>query len=163
MAARRCCTSVCRPASCSATYVRIAPISALRPSPRWRLWLPHRTRSLLALARPPLASACGCGDPSCSATPRWWRASTSATPGYGSSDSGSRLWLLSREKQTAATLNRAREYAEEALAWLTADGIARSVTVSAAWVRTGLLGMTIDVLLKDGTLATHHFDQALER
>lgn len=42
---------------------------------------------------------------------------------------GSRLWLLAREKATSAALNRAREYAAEALAWLVADGVARTVDV----------------------------------
>lgn len=44
---------------------------------------------------------------------------------------GSRLWLLSREKLTAATVNRAREYAKEAVQWLTVDGVAARVDVEA--------------------------------
>lgn len=58
---------------------------------------------------------------------------------------GSRLWLLSREKQTAETLNRARGYAAEALAWLVADGIAERVDVAAEWVRTGVLGLAVTI------------------
>lgn len=42
---------------------------------------------------------------------------------------GSRLWLLAREKNTPATLNRAREYADEALGWLIADGVARAIDI----------------------------------
>jgi len=73
---------------------------------------------------------------------------------------GSRLWLLSREKQTNATLNRAREYAEEALQWLIDDGVAATVTVKASWVRPGMLGMTIDIIRPDGSSENFRFEQA---
>jgi len=56
---------------------------------------------------------------------------------------GSRLWLLSREKQTAETLHRAEEYAREALQWLIADGVARAVQVEAFIPRAGWLGLRI--------------------
>lgn len=46
---------------------------------------------------------------------------------------GSRLWLLARAKATAETLRLAREYASEALAWLTADGVADAVATEAEW------------------------------
>lgn len=49
---------------------------------------------------------------------------------------GSRLWLLAREKLTLSTLNRAREYAEEALQWLLEDRVATSISVTAE--RVGL-------------------------
>lgn len=42
---------------------------------------------------------------------------------------GSRLWLLRREKITQSTINRAREYAQEALQWLIDDGVATKITV----------------------------------
>ncbi len=42
---------------------------------------------------------------------------------------GSRLWLLSRAKATAQTLVDAKAYAEEALAWLVIDGLAKGVEV----------------------------------
>lgn len=58
---------------------------------------------------------------------------------------GSLLWLLEREKQTDATLQRAREYAQEALQWLAEDGVADSVTVSATWVGDGVMEMIIQV------------------
>ncbi|SDH88323.1 phage GP46 family protein [Roseospirillum parvum] len=56
---------------------------------------------------------------------------------------GSRLWLLSREKQSGETARRAREYAEEALAWLIEDGVAAAVTVTAEWVAPGVLGLGV--------------------
>lgn len=59
---------------------------------------------------------------------------------------GSRLWLLAREKQTQLVLVLAKAYAEEALAWLLEDGIARAVNVSAEIVREGVLGLGIEIL-----------------
>lgn len=64
---------------------------------------------------------------------------------------GSRLWLLRREKETTATLQRARTYAEEALRWLVEDGIARKVETEAEWVARGVLGMGITITLADGS------------
>ncbi len=63
---------------------------------------------------------------------------------------GSRLWLLKREKETAATLQRARTYAEEALRWLVDDGIARKIETEAEWVARGVLGVTLTVTFVDG-------------
>jgi phage gp46-like protein len=54
---------------------------------------------------------------------------------------GSRLWLLTRAKQTEETRRRAEDYATEALAWLIEDGLATGITVNAAWVARGLLGL----------------------
>jgi phage gp46-like protein len=69
---------------------------------------------------------------------------------------GSRLWLLAREKATDQTRQRACQYAGEALAWLTADGVAARVDVRAAWLDApgtppGALGMQIRILRQDGT------------
>lgn len=47
---------------------------------------------------------------------------------------GSRLWLLARVKQTADVLPRAREYAREALEWLTVDKVATAVDVVAEFM-----------------------------
>ena len=58
----------------------------------------------------------------------WWGDSFSPVVG---DRIGSRLWLLSREKLTAQTIERAREYSSEALAWLVEDGVASRVEVEA--------------------------------
>lgn len=58
---------------------------------------------------------------------------------------GSRLWLLHREKQTPAVLGRAQQYAREALAWLTEDGIASAVDVVASIPRSGILALEIGI------------------
>ena len=72
----------------------------------------------------------------------WWG---DAFPDVEGDRIGSRLWLLSREKQTQLVVNRAQEYAQEALAWLMDDGIASAVNVVALIVRTGVLGLVITV------------------
>jgi phage gp46-like protein len=71
---------------------------------------------------------------------------------------GSRLWLLSREKQTSEVLQRAREYAREALAWLVQDGIAREVIVTAEVVRQGVLGLGIEIRRGDAAAVRYRFD-----
>lgn len=43
---------------------------------------------------------------------------------------GSKLWLLLRQKITDETLNRAQEYAYDALKWLIDDGICSDITVN---------------------------------
>ena len=58
---------------------------------------------------------------------------------------GSRLWQLEREKATRETLARAREYARDALAWMIADGIARSLDVDASYVERHVLQLRIVV------------------
>lgn len=54
---------------------------------------------------------------------------------------GSRLWLLQREKQTQQVVLRAKEYAEEALAWLVEDGVCLNVEVVAEISAPGVLGL----------------------
>lgn len=48
---------------------------------------------------------------------------------------GSRLWLLERARNLPETFALAKEYAQEALAWLVADGVAAKVLVDAFAVR----------------------------
>lgn len=57
----------------------------------------------------------------------WWG---DCAPSEAGDQIGSRLWLLRRRSLTDDTLRDAREYAEEALRWMTDDGIVTSVTVS---------------------------------
>lgn len=75
---------------------------------------------------------------------------------------GSRLWLLAREKQLPDVLQRAQAYAEEALAWLLADGVARAVTVTAEWVASGMLGLLVDIRLVNGSRFTDVFNYPVE-
>lgn len=58
----------------------------------------------------------------------WWG---DVVPVVSGDRFGSRLWTLAREKDTAAVLQRARELAREALAWLLEDKVAAAVEVLA--------------------------------
>lgn len=71
----------------------------------------------------------------------WWGDAYSAKP---DDQTGSRLWLLSREKKTPAVLIRARDYAREALAWAIEDGICATIdVVTEVFGRDGLaIGIT---------------------
>lgn len=57
----------------------------------------------------------------------WWG---DCAPTVAGDQIGSRLWLLRRRSITAETLRDAREYAEEALRWMTGDEIVTAVTVT---------------------------------
>jgi len=64
---------------------------------------------------------------------------------------GSRLWLLSRSKQSQSTLKKAQEYAAEACQWMVADGLAASTDVIATWERQGMLGLKNILTKADGS------------
>jgi phage gp46-like protein len=65
----------------------------------------------------------------------WWGDAITRRP------IGSRLWLLQREKQTDVVVQRAREYAAEALAWLVEDSVCKRVDVVAEISAPGVLGL----------------------
>lgn len=75
--------------------------------------------------------------------PRGWWGDTFADD--AGDQIGSRLWLLSREKQLQNVATRARTYAEEALAWLVDDGIAASVAVQAEFIAAGTLALAVAI------------------
>ena len=62
----------------------------------------------------------------------WW---ADAFPAIEGDAIGSKLWLLSREKEVPAVAQRAREYAAEALQWLIDDGLATRIDVDAYFVK----------------------------
>jgi phage gp46-like protein len=72
---------------------------------------------------------------------------------------GSRLWLLSREKQLPQVLARAREYALEALQWLIEDGVASAVDVTAEIVRQGVLGLSVEIRRAGKPPVRYRFEQ----
>lgn len=71
---------------------------------------------------------------------------------------GSRLWLLSREKQLPTVLVRAREYALEALQWMVADGVAQSVDVDASNPRDGILALVISITRPEHPVTQYRFE-----
>ena len=58
---------------------------------------------------------------------------------------GSKLWTLSRSKQTPAVLGQIEAYAREALEWLVTDRIASSVDVSAISGAMGVWELAVTV------------------
>jgi phage gp46-like protein len=77
----------------------------------------------------------------------WWGDSFPVVP---NDRIGSRLWLLSRAKLTAETVAQAKEYAEEALAWLVDDGVAARVEVEAQRIGIDTLGLACRIYESDG-------------
>jgi phage gp46-like protein len=73
---------------------------------------------------------------------------------------GSRLWLLQREKQTRAVVQRAKEYAEEALAWLVEDGVCSSIEVVTEISAPGVLGMQVTFHRDNAVSVKFQFDFA---
>lgn len=89
----------------------------------------------------------------------WWG---DTFPTVDADKIGSRLWLLSREKLLPDTIARAREYAEEALAWLVADGVAARVGVTAERLGTDRLALTCRIWRRDGRTVDLRFDNVWE-
>jgi phage gp46-like protein len=70
---------------------------------------------------------------------------------------GSRLWLLSRAKQTGETLARAQDYIAEALQWLIDDGVVAKFDILTEWTRASQLGARVTAYRTDGTTAAFNF------
>ncbi len=95
--------------------------------------------------------------------PRGWWADTILRDDAGRYDQhGSRLWLLSREKQMVEVLRRAKDYADEGLAWLLEDGLATKIEVTPSNPRDGILWLDIVITLPDGTLQTYRYGTELD-
>lgn len=67
----------------------------------------------------------------------------------GGESIGSRLWLLAREKDMARVRVRAEQYAREALAWLTRDGLAGNVEVEVGHPASGACTLSVSVTYPD--------------
>lgn len=75
---------------------------------------------------------------------------------------GSRFWLLSREKQLDQVLQRAQDYAREALGWMIEDGVAAKVDAVASAPRTGVLRLVISIYRRDGSVESGQYDSLWE-
>lgn len=79
---------------------------------------------------------------------------------------GSRLWLISREKQTEDVRQRAEDYCREALQWMLDDDVADTVDVVAAWSNIdntqapGRLEVDVTVTRARAILLKRHFSWA---
>lgn len=83
--------------------------------------------------------------------PRGWWADDPAYP------IGSRLWLLTRAKQTSETLARAQDYIAEALQWLIDDGVVARFGITVEWTRSGQLGARVTAYRSDGSTTALNF------
>lgn len=75
---------------------------------------------------------------------------------------GSRLWLLSREKELPDVPGRAKEYAEEALEWLIKEGAATAVSVTAERAARSVLLLKVRITLPSGSVFEDVFNYTLE-
>lgn len=74
---------------------------------------------------------------------------------------GSRMWLLEREKQLQAVVIRCRQFCEEALQWMIDDGLVSAITVTTFIPRTGWLAALIKLRINDQDRTFRfEFDQA---
>jgi len=81
---------------------------------------------------------------------------------YRNNKTGSRLWLLSRAKQTDEILNLAEEYANEALQHLIDDGVASSVSNAASWLENGFMCLQTIIKKGDSSLFEDTFNFSLQ-
>lgn len=65
---------------------------------------------------------------------------------------GSKLWLLQREKMTATTLQRAKNYAEQALQWMIDDRVAEKISVTVSPTRYDAIAIAIDIIRSRKTI-----------
>lgn len=77
---------------------------------------------------------------------------------YSDRQVGSRLWLISREKELDSVLRRAEEYAREALAWITEDRIAEAVEVEAIHLRRDVLQLIVRIQRGGKAVLERSFD-----
>ena len=68
---------------------------------------------------------------------------------------GSYLWLLKREKLTAETMRRAKDYAAESLAWMIEDGAAKSIDVVVERHSVNAIALHITIRKPSGELGTY--------
>lgn len=74
----------------------------------------------------------------------WWADALLALQG-DEQGTGSKLWLLRRQKQMEAVLVRAESYARSALQWLMDEGLASAVNVTAENPVPGTLTLTVSI------------------
>lgn len=82
----------------------------------------------------------------------WW------CDAYSNRLQGSRLWLLSREKDLDSVLRRAEQYAKEALAWVIEDGIGETVQVEAIHLRRGVLQLIVGIERQGSNVLAGRYD-----
>lgn len=77
----------------------------------------------------------------------WWGDAAARTAG---DMIGSRLWLLERGKLTAETLRLVKDYAEEALAWMVTDQVAKAVEITVERRAQDQVALLVQITKPDG-------------
>jgi phage gp46-like protein len=77
----------------------------------------------------------------------WWADAYAETP----HKTGSRLWLLERNKQLPSIVKRCEQYCQEALAWMVTDRLCAAVTITAFAVPGSALVAMIKLDLPSGS------------
>lgn len=90
----------------------------------------------------------------------WWADSFAAD----NHRTGSRLWLLEREKHLPSVMVRCKQYCEEALSWLVEDGLADKVTVAVFAPKMSWMVALIKIeLARESRSYRFEFDQSLQQ
>ena len=87
----------------------------------------------------------------------WWGDSFSERP------TGSRLWLLEREKQLPDVLERCETYADESLQWLVELKRLKAVNCSAVRAENNMLLLNITIKLNNDNVDLYEFKTDLNR
>ncbi|WP_233854174.1 phage GP46 family protein [Paraburkholderia sp. HD33-4] len=87
----------------------------------------------------------------------WWGDTSAKYP------IGSRLWLLDRAKGPMDLVQRAEDYAAEALQWMIDDGVVATWDIAAQWVNPNQLDLTVIANRQDGTKVAMNFPQVWTR
>jgi len=85
----------------------------------------------------------------------WWG---DYNPPVDGDQTGSLMWLLRREKQTRETLARARQYAEQALAWMIEDRVASRVIVTTEYGSPGTMYIEVVIERPDSSKLRYRYD-----
>ncbi len=93
----------------------------------------------------------------------WWADHEAAELYPGATPIGSRLWLLSREKQTEETRLRAEDYIREALAWMLDERLATEIELDVAWFAPERLGAAITIYRGPQKSIAVRFEQLWDR
>lgn len=71
---------------------------------------------------------------------------------------GSRLWLLSREKQLQIVLEKAKDYTEECLKWMIEDRVTDTIIVVTEALKPDVLSISISIARPKKNFAEFRFD-----
>lgn len=75
---------------------------------------------------------------------------------------GSLLWLIDREKEQNKVARRAKQYAENALRWMTEDKVAKTVVVDTSIITHGELDIRVAIQRPTGDAVEYRYEYVWE-